>query len=122
MERQSLGLGPASGAPNPAAQEHCACMGRHGKRPGPEVPTVEPVTPRRLPDGVASVFVEAQQQQGVPSGVHPAGADVLRRFHELQRLASAGSEASTVPTRAPERAGAPVAGLGYRRPVLDTNP
>jgi len=33
------------------------------------------------------MFVDGQQQ-GVPAGVHPQGAAVLRSFHELQRLAA----------------------------------
>jgi hypothetical protein len=96
-------------------------MGRHGRRPRPEVPTDDQTVARRLPDGVASVFVEAQQQQGVPAGVHPAGADVLRRFHELQRLAAVGDEPRAPTTKAPERAVPQVGGLAYGWTILDSN-
>jgi hypothetical protein len=88
-------------------------------------PSDEPSTksPRALADGAVSVFVEAQQQQGVPSGVHPAGADVLRSFHELQRLATArgetpGDEAPDT-TKAPERTRPQVGGLAYPWTILD---
>ncbi len=69
-----------------------------------------------LPDGATSVFVESQQQ-GVPAGVHPEGAAVLRSFHELQRLAAArGDTDKTTEPVVPQ-----VAGRAYGGPLLDPN-
>ena len=90
-------------------------MGRRRSRTGRGAADETPATKApALPDGVPSVFVEAQQQ-GVPAGVHPEGAAVLRSFHELQRLAAA--EADTA--RAPERARPQVAGPVYPWALLD---
>ena len=68
-----------------------------------------------LPDGVSSVFVEAQQQ-GVPAGVHPEGAAVLRSFQELQRLAAARDD--TADGRIPDAAKA----AGRKRPQVEPLP
>ena len=62
------------------------------------------------------MFAESQQQ-GVPAGVHPEGAAVLRSFHELQRLAAArGDTDKTTEPVIPK-----AAGRAYGGPLLDPN-
>lgn len=92
-------------------------MGRRRSKPRRGASGEPPAAaPRVLPDGATSVFVESQQQ-GVPAGVHPEGAAVLRSFHELQRLAAARGDTDKTTEPAIPQVGA----RAYGGPLLDPN-
>ena len=92
-------------------------MGRRRSRPRRGASGESPAAaPRVLPDGATSVFVESQQQ-GVPAGVHPEGAAVLRSFHELQRLAAVRGDSDKTTKQVTPQA----AGRAYGGPLLDPN-